>query len=116
MDITFNAARFNVSVHCVVHHWLQVVMAVWWYGGSRCVFISLDLVHKMLFCRGSQKPQMMTMDDKLLIETLLKGHQESYDFGYKEFDSFRGKEVCMLRFITFVTYASSMSPQGKSWE
>jgi len=34
----------------------------------------------------------MTMEDKLLIETLVKGHYESYDFGYREYDTFRGRE------------------------
>lgn len=37
-----------------------------------------------------QPPVRMTMEHKILIEVLLKGHQQSYDFDYKEFESFRG--------------------------
>ncbi|XP_078490306.1 nuclear receptor VDR-b [Ciona intestinalis] len=43
---------------------------------------------------GSKQPQAtrMTMDEKLLVETLLKGHRDSYDFAYVEYDTFRGRE------------------------
>ena len=34
----------------------------------------------------------MTMEDKLFIETLVRGHYESYDFGYREYDTFRGRD------------------------
>nr|CAB3267608.1 VDR-b-like nuclear receptor [Phallusia mammillata] len=47
---------------------------------------------KQLAAIGAEQPQAMTDDDKEFIQTLLKGHQESYDFGYKEFDTFRGRE------------------------
>jgi len=41
---------------------------------------------------GNTKDIRMTMDEKLLLENLLKSHEISYDFGYEEYDSFRGKE------------------------
>uniref|UniRef100_H2ZA53 Nuclear receptor domain-containing protein n=1 Tax=Ciona savignyi TaxID=51511 RepID=H2ZA53_CIOSA len=43
---------------------------------------------------GDKEPQptRMTMDEKLLVETLLKGHHDSYDFKYDEYDTFRGRE------------------------
>ena len=34
----------------------------------------------------------MTIEEKLLLDNLLKSHEVSYDFGYKEYDTFRGKE------------------------
>ena len=41
---------------------------------------------------GNTKDIRMTMEEKLLLENLLKSHEISYDFGYEEYDSFRGKE------------------------
>lgn len=34
----------------------------------------------------------MTMEEKMLLENLLKSHEISYDFSYEEYDTFRGKE------------------------
>ena len=41
---------------------------------------------------GSSKDVRMTMEEKLLLENLLKSHEISYDFGYEEYDTFRGKD------------------------
>nr|NP_001037831.1 nuclear receptor VDR-b [Ciona intestinalis]FAA00168.1 TPA: nuclear receptor [Ciona intestinalis] len=53
-----------------------------------------DLIRMNREKSGSKQPQAtrMTMDEKLLVKTLLKGHRDSYDFAYVEYDTFRGRE------------------------
>ncbi|CAK8690305.1 unnamed protein product [Clavelina lepadiformis] len=51
-----------------------------------------ERMKKLTDIAAEEPPVRMTMDEKLLVETLLKAHKESYDFDYEEYDSFRGKE------------------------
>ena len=70
-----------------------------------------------------QKPQVaaepqyrMTMSQKVFVEILLKHHKNSYDFDYKDFESFRGLDQIHVpetppnRETSFAWFAASKNP------
>jgi len=56
----------------------------------------------------------MTMDQRVFIEILLKHHKDSYDFDYKDFESFRGLDQIFVPDtppnMGFAWYAASKNP------
>ena len=73
--------------------------------------------HMLLTQEAPAEPQhRMTMSQKVFVEILLKRHMNSYDFDYKDFESFRGldqihvPETPPSRETSFAWFAASKNP------